>query len=265
MIPEINLASAPEKKVFMSEATVQQCIDMLSDVSVHHEEQITTLFLNTVQTPEKYHDSRLWTADDRRLVLVWYYVNTIKDMIMPFSFFCDCGKQHYDQANLMDILGRYSPLKGKPYRERDFDGEPVTISPLNGAAMEELEMMRLALTDIKEKSGSDSPEYQGQLGNIRIAEVILSTDFLSCADKDADKAREKRETKIKSLPWSRFIDLFKIVKEAQADMHHGLPSVVQDGKIYLLVPDVECQSVEGGPKTLIRVPFRYSDYIPGLL
>jgi ABC-type transporter MlaC component len=55
---------------------------------------------------------------------------------------------------------------------------------------------------------------------------------------------------------------FDAVGEQLADMHHGLLTEYENGKIFLVSPAHACPEKEA--LTRVRVPFRPGDYIPEL-
>jgi len=260
MIPVFTLASDPQKKIHFREATVADVMDF-TGIDEGHDEEVTTLFLNKIQLPENYVDSVTWTADDRRLALFWYWVNTSQDATVPISYECDhCGEKHTFLLNMNDLIAGYRPIQGKAEREIEFDGETITVHPLNGADMEALELKRLALEEIAAEKGENSGEYRKKLAQIRLLQFLFSI----CDARDADRLKAMQE-KVLKLPERKFVDLVEQTAEKLNEMEHGLKSEYVNGEIFLLTPPHKCpKKGKEDFSTRLRVPFRSNDYIPSI-
>lgn len=261
MIPIFTLASDPQKKVQFREANVADAMDFV-EVDEGHDEEVTTLFLNRVQQSENYTDSLTWTADDRRLALFWYWVNTSPDPAIPVTYECDhCGERHTYLLNMNDLIEGYKSIQGRAEREFEFEGEKIIVRPLKGSDMELLELKRLALADIEEMKGTSSGAYRRKLAEIRLLQFLCSV----CDAKQQDKL-EAIENKVLQMPERKFVSLVDQVAEKLEEMEHGLKSEYVDGQIFLLAPPHKCPNQKGKEelKTLLRVPFRIKDFIPTL-
>jgi len=255
-IPPFSLPSSPTKKISMREATVSDALDFC-DSDPQMEEQLTTIFLNRVQLPGAgFYDSKIWTADDRRLGLYWYWLHTTDDAIIQLKYECGhCGKPHSVNYDMRKLSEGYKELSGKPERQFEFGLETVMIRPLTGADMEALESMRLQILP-------DMPKKEARKINsrIRLTALMRSLWFSSTGiDDDRLAANEK---KLLGLSMSEMKALASIASVKMAEMEHGLETVLDDsdGMIFLVIR-TDCEKKDGGT-TLLRVPFRSFVNIP---
>jgi len=72
------LPSNPDQIISLRESTVKDVIDF-SDFTADHEEEATSMFLNRMQPKETRLDAKLWTAEDRRTLLFWYWIHSTAD------------------------------------------------------------------------------------------------------------------------------------------------------------------------------------------
>lgn len=232
----------------MREATVSDALDFC-DADPSKEELLTTIFLNRVQLTGAGHiDSKLWTADDRRFGLYWYWLHTVDDVMTTLKYECRiCGKTHTLIYDMRALAEGYKPLAGKPEREFVFNGETVIIRPLSGADMEALELMRLSIAPDMQKK-----DARKVYARIRLTALMRSLWFSSTGmDEDRIEANEK---KLLSMSMSTLKTLSDIATDKLSEMEHGLETVIDkdDGRIYLTIR-TNCETKEG--TTLLRVPF----------
>jgi hypothetical protein len=254
-IPPFSLPSNPIKKIAMREATVLDALDFC-DIDPDMEEALTTLFLDRVQLPgDGFFGSKLWTADDRRLGLYWYWLHTVSDTEARFSYDCGhCDKTHEIRYDMRKLADGYKSISRKAVREFEFNGEAITIRPLTGADMEALELMRRAILP-----GMAKKDAIKLHSTIRLAALMRVLWFSSVGiDEDRLIANEK---KILSMSMTDLKSLTDIVAEKNAEMEHGLESVIDNdnGRILLII-QTKCDVV--GSDTLLRVPFRDFVNIP---
>lgn len=259
MIPEFTLPSNPAVTVRMREALVSDALDFC-DVAEGCEEVVTSLFLDRLQDKASWDDPRKWTGQDRRFVLYWYWLHTEKDLDIPLSFDCPvCGKRHTALVDGRSLAEKYRTITGKPERDIECDGDTVTVHPLLGADLEELEGLRLAIQAEAETHGENSRQAGLARARMAVSEFVLSIRFAS--ESAQNNARKYREHKIETMTMAEFYDLAEKVRAAQVEMEHGIESVVKDGQVYFLTPSVRCpEEDKEGPR--LRLPFRYLDYIP---
>lgn len=267
MLPPFNLPSDPAKKITLREANVSDCIDF-AGVTDDHEEEVTTLFLNRVQDKACYLDSATWTGEDRRFALLWYWLHTTKDPEVGHSYECShCGASHAFLLNYNRFFEEYQTLEGKPERDIEFDGQKIIVRPLNGADLEALECMRLAL-----EGDETSGDYKKQLSAVHLERFERCLEFVQTETviqkvKEVfrghrTKPEQMKLSRLADMPFSKFEELAELVYVKLAEMEHGLKTVYIDGQILLVTPPHECPATGG--MTRLRVPFRNSDQVPVL-
>jgi len=276
------LPSGIAKDIRTRQITVAEVVKF-AEVHPAMEERATTEFLNTIQKPESFSDSQLWTAQDRRLMLMWVWLQTTDDTTRPVSYDCNhCSQKHAWRQDYRELASKYRPIQGKPEREISVTVGDVTISciskPHFGADMMDLEVIRhrrdrLCKTD---KDGNyimpdpDSPE--GMRWRVQNAEYLVrlmayQLYFPGHEKLTAEERRAASFEKVSALPAPLFTALSKANVEAQREMEHGLPSVLVDGQLNLIMPPHVCpvKAKEGAERsTVLHTPFRYVDYLPNL-
>lgn len=261
-IPELTLASNPGIVVKMREATVSDSIDF-ADVDAGMEEAVTSLFLDRIQDKATWTDPRKWTGEDRRLALYWYWMHVTNDFSPALTFECSvCGEEHTKLIDLRIIAEKYKSIQGKAERDIKIGEMSITVKPLDGESLEKIELLRLERDSVIQEKGSGSGKAKALSARVKLMEFLYSFEF--AGEKDKEDPLKYREMKILEMGHTDFADLADKVQEALADMEHGLPSVEEDGQIYLLTEPVPCVKKEHEKEvgTQLRIPFRNSDYIP---
>lgn len=269
-IPAFPNPANPEHKIKLNEATVRQALQF-SGLNPDMEEASLTAFLNEVQDPASFVDSRTWTAQTRKLAIFWYAVQTLDDSKMTADYDCPhCGKLHSHRYDLRNFAGQFTVIQGKPYREFTFNDELIRVSPLNGEAMENLELARQGLHHPKPKEAL-TPEQEGHnrklLAHIRLRMLVLSVDYPNDLTEDQAERFNRRESKINALTIRQKEAIETEVWRLQAEMEHGLKMDADEtGELYLYVGSHACPNKtteEGGVlSTALRVPFRNYAAIP---
>lgn len=257
LLPEFQRPSKPDETVRLREATVSDAIDF-SDVDGDHEEKATTLFLERVQDKATCSNPSKWTAEDRRFALFWYWLHTAKDLEVPMTFECDhCGEKHTVLVGMSKIAEEYQPISGKPERDLLFDGTPIIVSPLDGDAMTEIENMRINRDGAIEEHGENSGPARQYETKLRMLSFLRSISI-------DGKSKEDTEHWLLGLTTTEFAALFGRVSEAISSMKHGLPSTVEDFRIMLITPPIQCEvkKEDKDATTRLTFPFRAFNYIP---
>ena len=251
MIPPLNLASDPSKKVILKHATVSDMIDF-SDVDAGHEEELTSIFLNRLQDKATYSDAKLWTAEDRRLALFWYWLHTTKDVEQALAYDCGhCGEEHVFLFDYRRLSDGYQSIKGKAERDFEFEGDTIKVVPLDGSDMEVLESMRIELDSIKAERGEHSGAYRKQVALMKIARLQAAVDY--------------PHEKIMALNVEQFQDFYSKATSALEDMVHGLESKYENGRMALVLPPHQCPNIDDKEATTrLWVFFRNREFIPEL-
>lgn len=257
MFPPFALPSNPAKQAIIREATTAETLDFC-DVLVEHEEALTTKFLNAIQDPASYTDSALWSADDRRLGLFWYWIHTVEDTYVDIDFTCPhCKASHNHVFDMRDIASGYQEIKGKAERELTFNARRLLVVPLDGNSMEMLEGMRMGLS-VQE---SGTPQYSRLKADIKFAELQSQISFADDHEKSSHKRLASLNNWLLELTETHFHQLKNKVADLQADMAHGLPSKISDGKIMLQSPKHICPTLKGGKEVTTELLLPFRDYI----
>jgi hypothetical protein len=243
-VSSFSLPSNPSHIVKIREATVADCIS-LADVNDAREEAATTVFLDAVCG----EDSRLWTADDRRFALLWYYIHTEQDHFYKIEYECDCGETHKFKLDLKDVLDAYRPIDGPAERKIVVRGDEYVVVPLSGAAMESLELERIGIDAISCEKG-DGPEVAKARLQMHLNELIYKIS-----------GNTHMESRIVEMSVGYARELITAVDDAISEMAHGIDTVYENGRIYILSPPHKC---EKEVVTRCRVRFRCLDFIPEL-
>ena len=254
MFSPFALPSNPEITIQLREATVQETIDF-SSVMPEHEEALTTKFLNTVQEPASYNDSRNWTGDDRRFALFWYHLHTSRDTSASIPYECPhCQQTHVHNFNLRVLAEDYQTIQGKPFRDIDHAEQAYRVSPLSGKALERLEEMRLVLASHQQ----GTPGHERQRAEIRFHEVLFQLSDRRNFEKDERKREQDLKNRLLAMPESSFSELATQTETAIRDLSHGLKSETVEGQMLLVSPPHACpESAETGKEvaTVLRLPF----------
>lgn len=275
MICEFTLPSDPSIKVRLREATVAEAIDF-SSIDPDCEEEATSLFLEKVQEKETYSDPRQWTGEDRRYALFMYYVYTSAYPTIPLSYECSiCGKQHTQDIDLKSILNDYTPMHGNKFREFVHEGHCVTVRPLTGADLEDLEKFRYDLeyaeAQLEERRDKmDSMSIKRAEAAIRakrtrmaMYRVICHVDMKWLDESGTPRSRrQKIEDYIKALPAKEFEQFMEKVEKAIQELRHGLRTIYMGGRIVLEIPDVKCDEQPEQSGVLLHFPFRFVSVMP---
>ena len=262
MIPDSTLPSNPDQIISLRESTVKDVIDF-SDFTADHEEEATSMFLNRMQPKETRLDAKLWTAEDRRTLLFWYWIHSTADPTIALSYDCDfCGKSHTFLQDMREIGQGYQSLKDKPEREIR---SGFIVKPLSGTDMEYLERGRLSLKQFGDEHGKESGPYRKRDAQVKLLRLLL------CLHAENEPPEENRrvdamEKRVLAMTTTEFGEMAEQVQAALDEMRHGLDTTIDEhGQIYLFTPPHKCPNVEGKEsETRLRVPFRNYDYIPKL-
>lgn len=269
-IPAFPNPANPDHKIKLNEAKVRQALQF-SGLNPDMEEASLTAFLNEVQDPASFVDSRTWTAQTRKLAMFWYAVQTLDDSKMTADYDCPhCGKMHSHRYDLRNFAAQFTVIQGKPYREFTFNDELVRVSTLNGEAMENLELARQGLHKPKqeEELTTEQEDHNRKLlAHIRLRMLVLSVDYPNDLTEDQTERFNRKESKINAMT-IRQKDAFEAeVWRLQAEMEHGLKMDADEtGELYLNVGSHVCpnKKTEEGVvlSTALRVPFRNYSAIP---
>ncbi len=254
---EFKRPSNPDEKIYLQEAKVPQAM-MFSDALDSHSQQVTTRFLNEVQRPERFTDSKNWTEGDRLTALIWYFIHTSQDLFVSLPYDCDfCGGKHHNNFDVRELAKVYQNLKGKPFREVSFKSKALTFKPITGEGLEAVQGIRI---------NSEEPDSK-RTKALMLFERILWSLFFS--DRDASLV-DRREW-MNSLTATEYLALAGEYAQAQDDMKHGIEHIYDDGDTCLPIPPHQCinkyklpEDEQGGAITTLRWPFLSNFFIPSL-
>lgn len=272
MLCEFTLPSNPEQKVRLREATVSDAIDF-SAIDPDFEEEVTSLFLEKMQEPATYSDPRTWTGEDRLYAMFMYHIHTTKYRTIPLTFACTvCGKQHTTDISLADIMDTYTAISGKAFREFPHEGHNAIVTPLTGADLELLEKYRfdLSFTENELENATEPDEVKRLSEEVRkkrvrmaMFRVLCCIDFPFLAEGGTRISRRaKVEEYIKSLSVDSFKELFEKVENALAEMRHGLRTTYKQGRVYIEIPNVKCDTEPDAGEVVLLYNFRPASVIP---
>lgn len=256
-IPPFQLPSNPERYVFLREATVADC-EFFAETDDVNEEIMATQVLDLLQAnPEKYIDPRTMTADDRRLAAFWYFISTSTDSTIHAPYVCPhCGEQHDPLVDMRDIGARYTPIQGRPWRNIEHEGRPLTVIPRNGYLMEELEGLRLEIDDAS----------RGKTLAIIDRHDVVGTLQEPGATGSRDSQIEAMEKWVRGLSLTSYQELKAKRDAALESMRHGLNTTLVDGQLVIVTDPIPCETKgDAGATTRLRLPFRLGEMLPRLL
>jgi hypothetical protein len=170
-----------------------------------------------------------------------------------------CGGEHTKAVDYRTLADNHRQMKGKPERDVEFLGATVTVAPLIGACLEELETHRIAVQLAEEKHGKNSGEARKERTRLALIEIVLCVRF---SDEPREMARAFREQRIERMTVAEFEALATLVADAVEDMAHGLECEMHGGQVVLLTPPIACPEKPQEVGTRLRVPFRPGEYIP---
>lgn len=266
------LSSNPKIKVHFRTPTVDDAIS-IAELSPDFDESIANQYLRDIQDIKKnkggqVFDPEQWTIEDRKLALMWIFVQSREDHLVPLSYECKhCNQRHYVDIDITDIMETATTIQGKPTREIEFrhgdETMQATVKPINGAESELLEQLRLD----RDEYGPDTTEYRARNINLKMVEHACLIRLPNEPD-DSEKAREERLKLLRSMALDTdFRSLAAKVEAALREMHHGIPVRYQDGRYLIIHKHRNCEKAieQGGSESIdLLLPFRPHDFFPKL-
>lgn len=264
-IPPFPLPSRASTVIEFRTPTVEDGL-MFCDLNEHQEESNTTRFLNHMQDTSKQplNDSGLWTGEDRRTALWWIFISTHDSGSVPFSYECSCGETHYLDLNMPELMETTTALLKLPESTVTVfvkgEAKSAKVSPMNGYALEHVEMLRNELESFDE----DSIEHKIAANDLAITELAHCLTF-DVQPEDSAEALDYKIALIKSMYLNtEFRDAFVKVEKLLRESRHGLLCKYEQGRFYLVATIDECPTLveKGGmaTKTLL-LPFHHNQFI----
>ncbi|HHY0551945.1 TPA: hypothetical protein ACVU5P_004264 [Vibrio parahaemolyticus] len=271
-ITPLQLPSNPKIKVHFRTPTVDDAINIAS-LDPAYEESIANEYLSDIQDKDKNRgrecfDPREWTIEDRKLALMWIFVQSREDHKVPISYHCKhCDERHYIDVDVSSILETGTTIECASVQPIEFQAgnktRKATVSPLNGAHAESLELMLLE----RDSYDKDSAEYRKCNVDIVMAEhaYLLSLDD---EPEDPEEAFQHKMKFLRSLPLdTEFRALVAKIEQALRKMRHGVPVRYMNGRYLIICIHPNCKEAikkgESDSKELL-LPFRINNFLPRL-
>ncbi|PMS91972.1 hypothetical protein [Vibrio parahaemolyticus] len=271
-ITPLQLPSNPKIKVHFRTPTVDDAIS-IAELDPAFEESIANDYLTDIQDKDKNKgrecfDPREWTIEDRKLALMWIFVQSREDHKVPISYHCNhCDEKHYIDVDVSSILETGTAMNCAPVQAIEFQAGNKTlkarVSPLNGAHAEALELLRME----RDSYDEGTKEYRQCDVSIVMAEhaYLLSIEG---EPEDPDEAFTYKMNFLRSLPLdSEFRALVAKVEQALRKMRHGVPVRYLRGRYLLICNHPNCSKAiekgESDSKELL-LPFRINHFLPKL-
>ena len=219
-----NKLRLPSRKrtVQFREPTVQDSID-LAKVNPAFEQQAVSWWLNTLQEGPKQVPAEEMTQEDRMVALLLTFFMTQESTTRSVSYDCrHCGGNHSFDAD-------YGKLATQGIEEKesiptvDLLGGEYTMRPLDGAALEEIEQIRLGDATIQEDQ----------------MRILIISKRISFPVEEIAK-----------LPLKKYVALLKDMDEKLPELFHGIDFTTTHN----------CPV--GGEESQISLPFQVTDFLP---
>lgn len=259
-IPPFVLPSNPSVEIKFTSPEVAHCMK-LSDLDADRDEAATTLFLNMLQgnnDSATYVNSQEWTGQDRRTALWWIYIATHEEKKLPYEFDIE-GESIIHDIDLLELGEHTSVLSINPNIPILFNSNGTeysgTVSSLNGHHLEQIELLRISRQQYKPGTAS----YNRISSQIAIREIVYAV-CIEGEPENRDEAHKYRFEIISKMDIeTEFKPLIIRIDDAKRQLIHGLPTVYEDGRYYL-VANIELKEGEGVKPSLF--PFIYSSFFP---
>lgn len=268
LLPEFLLPSRPSVGITFRQPNIRDAM-RFNKIPEQEEERQTTAYLNSLQEPQGQSDARRWTAQDRRTALWWIYTGSHDSPVETFTYHCrHCDKDHYYDCDMNELAGEITVLECDPVIDDvsiAADGTPYQwrIVPLDGWAMEQLEMRRCNLPE------ADNPDYEEALIDLRLWELVYQCEIFHDVSGSRDEQADRRFDVISSMAIdTEFMELAARIRTMQEELAHGLPCNIDKGKTLLHLPPHQCpdsqkdKEATDGLSTRLWVPFRSVYFIP---
>ena len=262
-VPEFENPANPESKISLKQASVSDALQF-AELNPDADESTLSNFLRAIQKPENFTDPLTWTAQTRQFALYWYTLHTTKNTQRKATYSCrSCGKKHTHHYDLKDLLHHVQAIQGKAERDFTFNNDLLRISPLNGSDMENFELKRFELFPGPDLTDDQERHNRNIRAQIRLLRVIYSIDLPSDLESDKNARYKNKESYVMSLDYEDYSLLENAVKNAQAEMNHGLKSEVDEsGELGLFIGNAKCSKQKEGEVLPLLAVFRDEFSIP---
>lgn len=258
-IPTLNLPSGRGKVIFRK-SNVSDALEF-SGSNPDFEEKLATEYLNALIVEADDKNTLNWTAEDRMTALWFIYINTMPQSTIAYRYQCKhCGNEHIEDVDLTMLDDEITQLDELPTIKSNakFNGRSIEffIKPLNGRAMEDLELLSIGLDELEEQQA------------VKQRNIIQLTSYahrISFTDEPEEflKAFDLRVERIKSMSFDEYVRFVVILNNHVDDLRHGLHTNMFDGQLSLVSPPLACQ-VKESLSTRLNMRFRSGNFIPAL-
>lgn len=203
LLPLFPLPSRPTELIQFRQPNIADAM-RFNSITPEEQEQQTTAYLKALLAEPAKHDPLTWTAQDRITALWWIFTGSRETPVETFTYTCKhCGKEHYYDCDMNALAEDIQVLEVEPFIddiEVSVEGVPYQwrIVPLDGWAMEMLEMRRAALPP------EDDAEFKEAIVDLRFWEFAYQCELYNdvsldkkalAALKDAvDLVRQSKES-----------------------------------------------------------------------
>ncbi|WP_097427899.1 morphogenetic protein [Escherichia coli] len=267
LLPLFPLPSRPTELIQFRQPNIADAM-RFNSITPEEQEQQTTAYLKALLAEPAKHDPLTWTAQDRITALWWIFTGSRETPVETFTYTCKhCGKEHYYDCDMNALAEDIQVLEVEPFIddiEVSVEGVPYQwrIVPLDGWAMEMLEMRRAALPP------EDDAEFKEAIVDLRFWEFAYQCELYNDVSGTSEEQAERRYETIKRMAIdTEFMKLAAHIRLAHEKLEHGLPCYIDKGEMRLRLPPHKCpnqdtkESTEGA-YTRLWVPFRATDFIP---
>lgn len=176
LLPLFPLPSRPTELIQFRQPNIADAM-RFNSITPEEQEQQTTAYLKALLAEPAKHDPLTWTAQDRITALWWIFTGSRETPVETFTYTCKhCGKEHYYDCDMNALAEDIQVLEVEPFIddiEVSVEGVPYQwrIVPLDGWAMEMLEMRRAALPP------EDDAEFKEAIVDLRFWEFAYQCEL----------------------------------------------------------------------------------------
>lgn len=223
LLPLFPLPSRPTELIQFRQPNIADAM-RFNSITPEEQEQQTTAYLKALLAEPAKHDPLTWTAQDRITSLWWIFTGSRETPVETFTYTCKhCGKEHYYDCDMNALAEDIQVLEAEPFIddiEVSVEGVPYQwrIVPLDGWAMEMLEMRRAALPP------EDDAEFKEAIVDLRFWEFAYQCELYNDVSGTREDQAERRYETIKRMAIdTEFMKLAANIRLAHEKLEHGFP------------------------------------------
>lgn len=198
LLPLFPLPSRPTELIQFRQPNIADAM-RFNSITPEEQEQQTTAYLKALLAEPAKYDPLTWTAQDRITALWWIFTGSRETPVETFTYTCKhCGKEHYYDCDMNALAEDIQVLEVEPFIddiEVSVEGVPYQwrIVPLDGWAMEMLEMRRAALPP------EDDAEFKEAIVDLRFWEFAYQCELYNDVSGTREEQAERRYETIKRM------------------------------------------------------------------